>query len=110
MALRNFSSTMSELASAAANNNLLTIRHVLSDDKGQLQPREATAEMQDVCVTAALANHPAAVELLMDRGCWTSPDVICAALEGKSKDVFDLLMSKGWDVNLDLGHMGDALM
>jgi hypothetical protein len=31
-------------------------------------------------------------------------------LEGKSKDVFEMLIAKGWDVNLNLGHMGDALM
>lgn len=66
--------------------------------------------MQEACAAAALADHPAAAELLVKRGGWISPDVICATLEGKSKDVFDILITKGWDVNLKLGHIRDALI
>lgn len=101
---------MSNLVSAATINDLQALRYIISVNKEHVSPGEATAEIQDACAAAALANHPAAVELLLDSGCWISPDVVCAALEGKSKDVLEKLMAKGWDVNLDLGHMGDALM
>ena len=101
---------MSDLVSAARINDLRALRYILSVNKEHVSPGEATIEIQDACAAAALANHPAAVELLIDSGSWISPDVICATLEGKSKDVFEMLIAKGWDVNLNLGHMGDALM
>jgi hypothetical protein len=101
---------MSDFSSAAKINDLQALRSILSVNKEHISPGEATTEMQDACAAAALANHPKAVELLIDSGCWISPDVICATLEGKSKDVFEMLIAKGWDVNLNLGHMGDALM
>jgi hypothetical protein len=101
---------MSDLVSAARINDLRALRCIISVNKEHVSPGEATIEIQDACAAAALANHPATVELLIDGGCWISPDVICATLEGKSKDVFEMLIAKGWDVNLNLGHMGDALM
>ena len=100
---------MSDLVSAARINDLQALRHIISVNKEHVSLGEATTEMQDACAAAALANHPAAVELLIGSGCWTSPDVVCATLEGKSKDVFEMLIAKGWDVNLNLGHVGDAL-
>jgi hypothetical protein len=101
---------MSDLINAAKINDLQSLRHALSVNDGHIPPNKATTKMQDACAAAALANHPAAVELLIDNGCWISPDVICATLEGRSTDVFNKLIAKGWDVNLDLGHLGDALM
>ncbi len=35
---------------------------------------------------------------------------IMDALEGNSKDVFDSLIARGWNVNSNLGHVGNALM
>lgn len=101
---------MSDLINAAKINDLQSLRHVLSVNDVHRPLNKATTEMQDTCAAAALAGHPAAVELLIDRGCWISPDVVCATLEGRSKDVFKKLIAEGWDVNLNLGHLGDALM
>lgn len=74
---------MSDFVSAARINDLQALRYIISVKKEHVSPGEATIEIQDACAAAALANHPAAVELLIDSGFWISPDVICATLGGK---------------------------
>jgi hypothetical protein len=101
---------MSDLANAAKTNDLKTLRRLLHDRETHFPPAQSKTDMQEACEAAALMNHPAAVKLLVDSGCWMSPDVIYNAVSGKSKDVIDILIAKGWNVNCRLGHIGDALM
>ena len=60
---------MFDLVSAARISDLQTLRHIVSVNKNHVSPNKATIEMQDACTAAALANHPAAVELLIDSRC-----------------------------------------
>ncbi|XPS79546.1 hypothetical protein M3J09_011527 [Ascochyta lentis] len=60
---------MSDLVSAARINNFQALRHIISVNKEHVSPGEATIEIQDAYAAAALANHPAAVKLLIDSGC-----------------------------------------
>jgi hypothetical protein len=107
---------MKELISAAQTNDLDNLSRLLDQEKVQNPhlsengPNSSTSAMQAACEAAARNNHPAALGLLLDSGCWISPDVVIATLDGKSKVVFDSLIARGWNINSNLGHLGDALM
>jgi hypothetical protein len=102
---------MTELISAAQTNDLDNLSRLL--DKEEVQnphlsengPNSSTSAMQ-----AARNNHPAALGLLFDSGCWISPDIVVAALDGQSKAVFDSFVARGWNITLNFGHLGDVLM
>jgi hypothetical protein len=121
---------MDDLVSAAQTNDLDRLRRLVKVEKANNPGLEYTSAMQDACHAAACQNHPAALNLLLDSGCWrisagehTEPDrvslkrltilpipaTVIGALAKKCKDVFDALIARGWDVSSNLGHIGDAL-
>jgi len=73
------SQTMEDLVSAAQANNLDTLRGLLDLEKaqnpllGESSANQSTTAMQEACHAAARYNHPAALDLLLDSGCWIGP-------------------------------------
>ncbi|KAF4609414.1 hypothetical protein G7Y89_g15864 [Cudoniella acicularis] len=107
---------MEDLVSAARTNNLNKLRRFLDLERAQ-NPQlgddgvnYSTMAMQAACHAAARYNHPEALDLLLDSGCWIDPSTVIAALDRNSKDIFNSLIARGWDVSSNLGHVGDALV
>ena len=70
---------MEDPVSAAQTNNLDSLRGLLDLEKAQ-NPQlsessvsHSTKAMQEACHAAARYNHPAALDLLLDSGCWIDP-------------------------------------
>lgn len=59
---------------------------------------------------AARYNHPQITKYLIEKGVEIDTLTIFHALAGESYDVLEVLLGHGWDINLCLGHIGDALM
>ncbi|KIN03104.1 hypothetical protein OIDMADRAFT_178813 [Oidiodendron maius Zn] len=101
---------MEELVNAAETNDLDKLRHYLDLERAQnpqlsKEMYKSTAAMRAACHAAARNNHPAALDILLDSGCWIDR----ASIAG-SKEVFDSLIARGWDINSRVGYRGDALM
>jgi ankyrin repeat protein len=101
------------MTAAIQTNNLDALRGFIHHEKLHLDPAAytpVTNNMQLACEEAARLNHCDAMNLLLDNGCTPTTKVIFAALEGKSTDILDTLISRGWSINSSMGHAGDALM
>jgi hypothetical protein len=70
---------MANLACAAQINDLEKLRHFIDEEKASHPEishsslNKSTKAMQDACHAAARNNHPAALDLLLDSGCWIDP-------------------------------------
>jgi len=101
------------LSSAAQTNDLANLERLLELEKAQhpelnyLNP--CTHAMREAAEMAARHNHPVALALLLDSGCYESADVVFAAIAEKSKDVLESLISRGWDINSCYDYHGDVL-
>ncbi|KAF2661044.1 hypothetical protein K491DRAFT_750840 [Lophiostoma macrostomum CBS 122681] len=106
---------MADITHAAEHNDLDGLRRLIDLQKATDPEYDAnrmpyTKGMQLASVAAARRNHPVAVGLLLDSGCWINVELVEAALSGHYKDVFDSLIARGWNVSSNLGHSGDALL
>lgn len=66
---------MEDIVSAAQTNDLDKLRQFLDLERAQNPQLEdginkSTKAMQAACHAAARYNHPAALDLLLDSGCW----------------------------------------
>ena len=73
----------------------------------QMQP---TLFLQAALHAAARDNHPQTAKDLIEKGAKIDKETILRALVGESHDVLYVLIEHGWDINVSLGHIGDALM
>lgn len=102
--------------SAAQQNDLEGLRRLLDLEKkqnpwlGTSSVNTSTTSMQRAAAAAARHNHPQALDLILDNGSWVDPDTVLSALSGKCKEIIDCLISRGWDINVTLGHIGDPLI
>jgi hypothetical protein len=125
---------MEEIVFAAQTNDLDKLRRCIDQELAQAPipakgMPESTKPMQAACAAAAHYNHTAAVDLLLDSGCWvdTRKDtlhhhymrvtkcfeiqaIVLSTLNGRSKEVIDRLIARGWDVNSSESHLGDLLL
>lgn len=93
-------------------NKLLQSRQATSSSPPQdsSSQRQATLSFEAALHAAARNKHPQAVKYLIEKGVAIDPATVVAATAGHSQAVFDVLLGHGWDINLCLGHIGDALM
>lgn len=101
------------LISSATDGDMRVIHNEL--DK-LFQGQQVTSQMQPThspttaLYAAARYNHPQIAKYLIEKGVEIDKSTIIHALSGDSHDVLDVLIELGWDINLCLGHVGDALM
>jgi hypothetical protein len=101
------------MEAAAQAGNLDALRQLIEKDKKDhpVDPRYPyTDAMQRACEEAARSNQCAALNLLIDEGCWINLSVFVAAYGENNWDAIDILLTRGWDVNGDMGHGGSALL
>lgn len=73
-------------------------------------PGQPTLSLQPALHSAARKNHAQIVKCLIEKGFAIDPATVVAATAGHAIQVFEVLLEYGWDINLSLGHIGDALM
>ena len=88
----------------------LPISSATTDGQVSSQMQPTISPPQAALHAAARDNHPQTAKDLIEKGAKIDKKTIIRALVGESQDVLDVLIEHGWDINVSLGHIGDALM
>lgn len=99
-----------KILSAALSGQLDTFRYLLEPEP-HLVLRNADLTLEKVCGAAARARQPEIVSycvtLGVDLDTW---DVLKGVLNGKSLDVYKVVVPAGYDLNHDIDWVGDAII
>ena len=110
------------LISAATDGNMTVLQNELDEllqsrqtsssslSQDSSSQRQPTLSLEAALHAAARNNHPQAVKYLIEKGVAIDPATVVAATAGHAQGVFEVLLEHGWDIDLCLGHIGDALM
>lgn len=77
------------------------------ESRSREQPR---LSLQSALHAAAKNDHDQSVNYLIEKGFEIDTSTIVAATAGRAFRVFEVLLKHNWDINICLGHIGDALM